>query len=122
VTSKNRWPCAEDQNAELERLNLALDENLEHSVELCLRTMQTFYPTLGNQARRVYELCRALSDGLQLPVEQRRTLEICAWLHDIGLVGVPRQLIKRWETEPASLNRGRTSPHSAAPGFRRGIG
>src|SRR6185503_18149044 len=66
--------CAEDQNAELERLNLALDENLEHSVELCLRTMQTFYPTLGNQARRVYELCRALSDGLQLPVEQRRTL------------------------------------------------
>jgi response regulator RpfG family c-di-GMP phosphodiesterase len=95
---------AEDQNAELERLNLALDENLEHSVELCLRTMQTFYPTLGNQARRVYELCRALSDGLQLPVEQRRTLEICAWLHDIGLVGVPRQLIKRWETEPASLN------------------
>ena len=58
---------AEDQNAELERLNLALDENLEHSVELCLRTLQTFYPSLGGQARRVYELCRALSDGLQLP-------------------------------------------------------
>ena len=36
---------AEDQNAELERLNLALSGNLEHSVELCLRTMQTFYPT-----------------------------------------------------------------------------
>src|SRR5262249_43187717 len=96
---------AEDQNAELERLNLALDENLDHSVELCLRTMQTFYPTLGSQARRVYELCRALSDGLQLPVEQRRTLEIGSWLHDIGLVGVPRQLIKRWETDPGSLNQ-----------------
>jgi hypothetical protein len=41
-----------DQNAELERLNHALRENLERSVELCLKTMQTFHPTLGSQARR----------------------------------------------------------------------
>ncbi|HXI52606.1 MAG TPA: HD domain-containing phosphohydrolase, partial [Candidatus Saccharimonadales bacterium] len=95
--------CAEDQNAELERLNQALDANLEHSIELCLRTMQTFYPTLGCQARRVYELCRAMADGLQLARADARTLEISAWLHDIGLVGVPRQLIKRWVQDPASL-------------------
>ena len=86
-----------DQNAELERLNLALRENLECSVELCLKTMQTFHPTLGGQARRVYELCRAMAEGLDLPSEERQTLEVAAWLHDIGLVGVPRQLIKRWE-------------------------
>jgi response regulator RpfG family c-di-GMP phosphodiesterase len=95
--------CAEFQNAELERLNQALDANLEHSIELCLRTMQTFYPTLGCQARRVYELCRAMADGLQLSRTDARTLEISAWLHDIGLVGVPRQLIKRWVLDPASL-------------------
>jgi response regulator RpfG family c-di-GMP phosphodiesterase len=94
----------EDQNAELEQLNLALGENLEHSIELCLRTMQTFYPTLGCQARRVYELCRALAEGLNLGLSDRRTLEVSAWLHDIGLVGVPRQLIKRWENTPGSLN------------------
>ena len=95
--------CAEDQNAELERLNQALDANLEHSIELCLRTMQTFYPTLNCQAQRVYELCRAMADGLQLARADARTLEISAWLHDIGLVGVPRQLIKRWVQDPASL-------------------
>ncbi len=33
------------------------EENLRHSVELCVQTMQTFYPTLGNQARRVAALC-----------------------------------------------------------------
>ena len=92
-----------EQNTELERLNHALTQNLEHSVELCLKTMQTFYPTLGSQARRVYELCHAMADGLQLPPEQRQTLEIAAWLHDVGLVGVPRQLIKKWETAPKSL-------------------
>jgi len=92
-----------EQNKELERLNLALNQNLERSVELCLRTMQTFYPTLGSQARRVFELCRAMADGLHLPSEQRQTLEIAAWLHDIGLVGVPRHLIKQWENVPKTL-------------------
>ena len=87
-----------DQNVELERLNLALRENLERSVELCLKTMQTFHPTLGSQARRVYELCRAMAEGLHLSPEEAQTLEVSAWLHDIGLVGVPRQLIKRWES------------------------
>ncbi len=92
-----------DQNQQLERLNQALEQNLRKSVELCLRTMQTFYPTLGSQARRVFELCKAMADGLGLPSDQRQTLEISAWLHDIGLVGVPRQLIKRWEQAPESL-------------------
>jgi response regulator RpfG family c-di-GMP phosphodiesterase len=92
-----------DQNAELERLNLALRENLERSVELCLKTMQTFHPTLGSQARRVYELCRAMAEGLHLSPQEGQTLEVSAWLHDIGLVGVPRQLIKLWEESPAGL-------------------
>jgi len=93
-----------EQNTELERLNAALRQNLQHSVELCLKTMQTFYPTLGSQARRVYELCHAMAEGLHLASEECQTLEVSAWLHDIGLVGVPRQLIKRWEENPDSLN------------------
>jgi response regulator RpfG family c-di-GMP phosphodiesterase len=92
-----------EQNGQLERLNSALNHNLQHSVELCLKTMQTFYPTLGSQARRVYELGRAMADGFQLAHAERQTLEMAAWLHDIGLVGVPRQLIKKWTSSPTSL-------------------
>lgn len=92
-----------DQNGQLETLNAAMKENLQHSVELCFKTMQTFYPTLGSQARRVYELCRAIGEGLHLSPEERQVFEVSAWLHDIGLVGVPRQLIKRWEESPDSL-------------------
>ncbi|HVY68935.1 MAG TPA: HD domain-containing phosphohydrolase [Verrucomicrobiae bacterium] len=93
-----------EQNTQLENLNKALGENLQQSVELCLKTMQTFYPMLGAQARRVHEVCRAMADGLQLPPEQRQVLEISAWLHDVGLVGIPRQLIKRWLDYPDTLN------------------
>ena len=92
-----------EQKSELERLNLALEQNLQCSVELCLKTMQTFYPTLGSRARRVYELCRAMAAGLELSAQERQTLEVSAWLHDIGLVGVPRQLIRQWEEAPAAL-------------------
>jgi response regulator RpfG family c-di-GMP phosphodiesterase len=94
---------AAEQNRKLEELTRAQDENLRHSVELCVQTMQTFYPTLGNQARRVFELCRTMAKNLDLPPDERQILEIAAWIHDIGLVGVPRRLIRRWEQEPGSL-------------------
>ncbi len=93
-----------EQNQQLAEQAWALEENLKRSVELCIQTMQTFYPTLGSQARRVYELCATMGRALNLPVEQQQTLEISAWVHDIGLVGVPRQLIKHWEHAPKSLS------------------
>jgi response regulator RpfG family c-di-GMP phosphodiesterase len=93
-----------EQNKQLERLSAAQEENFRQSVELCVQTMQTFYPTLGNQARRVFELCTTMAKGTDLTPEQRQTLEISGWIHDIGLVGVPRQLIKRWEDSPGTLS------------------
>lgn len=96
-------------NAELKQANAALSQNLQRSVELCLKTMETFYPTLGSQARRVHELCRAMGEGLNLAREERETLEVSAWLHDIGLVGVPRELIRRGDQSPASLSAAETA-------------
>jgi len=92
------------QNQQLEQLNLALAKNLKRSVELCLQTLQTFYPSLGSRARRVFALCEAMAVGLKLPPAEQQVFEISAWLHDIGLVGVPRRLIKRWQTAPETLN------------------
>ena len=92
-----------EQNAQLEKLNDALQNNLQRSVELCFKVMQTFYPSLGNQARRAVEICQAMADDLKLSGEDRQVLEISGWLHDIGLVGVPRDLIKLWQRTPASL-------------------
>lgn len=90
-------------NIQLGGLNQALQKNLQHSVELCVKSMETFYPTLGTQARRVFELCRAMADDRKLSDKDRLVLETSAWLHDIGMVGVPRHLIRRWEKQPASL-------------------
>src|SRR5262249_40829236 len=53
-----------EQNQRLEDVNSALDANLVRSLELCVHTMQTFYPSLGNQARRVFQLCRSMAKVL----------------------------------------------------------
>jgi response regulator RpfG family c-di-GMP phosphodiesterase len=94
-----------EQNAQLEQFARSQDENLRRSVELCVQTMRTFYPTLGNQARRAAALCLAMAAGTDLAPTQRQTLEISGYIYDIGLVGVPRQLIKRWQETPGSLSQ-----------------
>ena len=93
-----------EQNTQLASLNQALEQNLQRSVQLCLKTLETFYPSLGVQAKRVHELCAAMAEGINLPPNQRQILEISAWLHDVGLVGIPRRLIKVWQEKPESLN------------------
>ena len=92
-----------EQHAQLEKLNVALSSNLERSVELSLRTLQTFYPTLGNRARRVHQMCCGMADSLQLKGDERLTLEVAAKLHDIGLLGMPRELIRKWQRSPDQL-------------------
>jgi response regulator RpfG family c-di-GMP phosphodiesterase len=93
-----------EQNESLGHLNQALAENLQYSVRLGLHVLQTFYPALGNHARRVHQICVSLAETLHLPAEQRQVLEFSAWLHDIGLVGIHRDLIRRWELEPETLS------------------
>src|SRR5260370_33593823 len=75
------------QNQELAKLNRALAGNLQRSVELCFKTMQTFYPALRPQATRVFGICKAMADDLKLSPDQRQMLESHAGLHDHGVCG-----------------------------------
>jgi response regulator RpfG family c-di-GMP phosphodiesterase len=93
------------KNLQLHDLNGALEDNLVHSMELCVHTMETFYPLLGNRARRVFQLCKSISHVLQLSGEDARVLESSALLYDLGLVGVPRQIIRHWQESPHSLSQ-----------------
>jgi len=94
------------QNQQLTSMNQALEATLLRSMELSLHTMQTFYPTLGNQARRVAQLCRSMATAANLSSDERRVLDAAALLHDIGMVGLSRQLIRRWQDNPSSLDPG----------------
>jgi response regulator RpfG family c-di-GMP phosphodiesterase len=85
---ESRANAEAEQRRRLAELNSALELNLHHSVQLCLKVLQSFHPALGTQARRVFGLCRAMADTLRLSEQDRQT--------DIGLVGTPRGLIRKW--------------------------
>lgn len=93
-----------EQNQQLKNLNSALRLNLDRSVALYLKVVESYWPALRNQAVRVQELCRAMAQTLQLEEPQRHVLDVAASLHDIGLIEVPRELIQRWHSSPESLN------------------
>lgn len=95
-----------DQNRRLAEMNVALEQNLLRSMQLCVHTIHTFYPTLGNQVRRVSQLCRFVATTARLEPEDRRVLESSALLYDVGLVGVPRHIIKKWQEDPEALGFG----------------
>lgn len=92
------------QNRQLDQLNRTLRENLDRSVQLCLKTLETYYPLLGQQARRVFGLCQTMAEDLKLPPDQRQVLEISSRLYDIGLLGVPRRVIRTYQQTPEALS------------------
>ncbi len=58
--------------------------------------LYAFHPNLGNTAQRAVAICQTLSDMLELPQEKRQTLVLAAALHDIGLVSIDRDIVRRW--------------------------
>jgi response regulator RpfG family c-di-GMP phosphodiesterase len=92
-----------DQARQLARLNDALAQDLGRSVELGAQILQTFNPALGHQARVAAQVAGAMAAALELDAVTRRQFEMSAWLHDLGLLGVPRRLIRRWQTAPDEL-------------------
>jgi len=87
----------------LVKRNLALERNLVRSLELCVHTMQTFYTCPGpTRPGASPDFVNLLSKLSIFPLRTSGSLK--AALYDIGLVGVPRQIIRRWQQSPADLS------------------
>lgn len=93
----------EKQNAEIEASREALRSNLDRSLELCARIIAAFDPVLGQQTRATVKLCEAMAAAEQFSPEDKHVLMVSAWLHDIGLMGAPREAVKSLWVEPAML-------------------
>ena len=87
-----------EQKHQLDDANEALNENLDHSLGLCYRIINTFNPLLGARTKATVELCRKMAQTDDFTAEEKRVLMASAWLHDIGLVGVDRDILHKFLT------------------------
>jgi response regulator RpfG family c-di-GMP phosphodiesterase len=91
------------QNRQLAEINQTLEKRLTLSLDFCVRALETFDPSLGAQARCVLQVCQGMATVLELPADERRLLESAARLYDIGIIALPRPLIRRWQENPGQL-------------------
>jgi response regulator RpfG family c-di-GMP phosphodiesterase len=93
----------EKQRQRLDSANQALAANYEHSLELCRRILTTYDPILGGQAKSLVEFAGLMSDTDLLDEPQRHALRTAAWLCDLGLIGVPREMLRAFRTKMDDL-------------------
>ena len=88
------------QKEQIDDAHEALNANFEHSLGLCYRIINTFDPLLGKQTKAVVDLCRQMAHRDEFTPEEKHVLMASAWLHDIGLIGLNRELVHRFFHKP----------------------
>jgi response regulator RpfG family c-di-GMP phosphodiesterase len=103
----------ESQKRELDKANRELATSYEHSLDLCCRILATYDPLLGGQTKAMVEISRKMADTDHFNEDERHVLRASAWLCDIGLIGVPRELLRTFRSAPERLSeRDLTTLHS----------
>lgn len=93
----------EAQRRALDEANHALVTRYENSLELTRRILTAFDPVLGGQTRALVEIATKMAETDRFTDPERRALRTAAWLCDLGLIGVPRELLRAFRTRPESL-------------------
>lgn len=103
----------EQQRQHLDAANRGLAENYEHSLELCRRILTTYDPILGGQAKALVEFANQMAKTDSFNDTERHALRTAAWLCDLGLIGVPREMLRAFRSKTDQLTeRERSMMHS----------
>lgn len=94
----------EQQRQRLDSANRNLSQSYEHSLELCRRILTTYDPLLGGQAKLLVEYASLMAETNLFNETERHALRTAAWLCDLGLIGVPREMLRAFRTRPEQLS------------------
>ena len=93
----------EAEKLKLDSANRDLATRYENSLELCRRILTTYDPILGGQSKSLVEFAAKMAESGHGTEKDRRVLKAAAWLCDLGLIGVPRELLRMFRNNPSHL-------------------
>ncbi|HVU25869.1 MAG TPA: HD domain-containing phosphohydrolase [Opitutus sp.] len=93
----------EDERRKLDVANRSLAQRYDNSLELTRRILSAFDPVLGGQTRALVEIAAKMAATEYFDDTRRRALTTAAGLCDLGLIGVPRELLRAFRTRPDHL-------------------
>lgn len=94
----------EEQARDLESTNRILEENFNHSLEICFRLIEAFHPVLGEQTKAVVSICIEIAKSELLSERESEVLKVSSWLYNLGRIGLPRELLTKSLNDPQSLD------------------
>jgi len=94
----------EEQRNLLTESRSALESSFHRSLELCRRILNTFNPLLAAQSKMAADLCESLADQGRFNADERHALQVASRLYDIGLTGIPPNLVAAIQEENADLD------------------
>jgi response regulator RpfG family c-di-GMP phosphodiesterase len=93
----------ETQRQQLDVANRELGARYESSLELCRRILTAYDPVLGGQAKTLVEFASKMAETEHFSESERHSLRSAAWLSDLGLIGVSRELLRTFRASPGQL-------------------
>lgn len=93
----------EQQRQRLDAANSELAEQYDHSLELCRRILTAYDPVLGGQAKALVEFAEQMAATEEFDDQQRHSLKAAARLCDLGLIGMPREMLRAFRSKPDFL-------------------
>jgi len=93
----------EERRQQLDAANQELTLRFENSLELCRRILTAYDPILGGQAKILVEFANKMAETEHFTEAERHALRSAAWLCDLGLIGVPRELLRSFRQKPDEL-------------------
>lgn len=94
----------EQKKTALDEANRELATSYDHSLDLCRRILATYDPYLGGQTKAVVEIAQCMASTEHFNDQERHALRTAAWLCDLGLIGIPRELLRGFRLNPARLS------------------
>lgn len=93
----------EQQRQHLDTANQSLGLRYENSLELCRRILTTYDPILGGQAKALVEFANQMAATDRFTDDERHALRSAALLCDLGLIGVPREMLRAFRSKTDQL-------------------
>lgn len=93
------------QKRDLDQAQAVLRENLNHSLDLCEHIIGTFHPLLGRETHAVVDICERFCESFTFSEEEKQVLRVAARLHNLGLIGISRDVVLKSQRSPDSLTR-----------------
>ena len=100
---KNKVKELTDQKKALDDANSALMRNFDRSLTLSFKMLSTFHPSLGRETKAVVDICQLIIDTGYLSAQLSHVLRVSAWLNNIGLLGMSRDVLDKYRNQPEAL-------------------